>query len=105
MCIVLITTAHPGYALIVLDNRDEFILRPTSRPHWWRHAATGREVLSSRDLQRAERGAWMGITRDGLFAVLTNYREADGHDAGHPVHGIRSRGGMVTAWLGGLGGT
>lgn len=103
MCIVLFTTAHADYALIVIDNRDEFILRPTSRPHWWTHPATGRRVLSSRDLQRAEKGTWMGITKDGLFAVLTNYRELDTHDASHPVHGIKSRGGVVTAWLAGLG--
>ncbi|ROT42547.1 hypothetical protein SODALDRAFT_267866 [Sodiomyces alkalinus F11] len=100
MCIVLLTTAHPDYALIAIDNRDEFILRPTSRPHWWRHEPSGANVLSSRDLQRAEMGTWLGITDQGLFAVLTNYRETDPTDADHPVCGQRSRGGMVTAWLG-----
>lgn len=44
----------------------------------------------------------MGITDDGLLAVLTNYREVDVQDTNHPIHGTRSRGGMVTAWLGGL---
>lgn len=100
MCIVLLTTAHPSYALIVIDNRDEFILRPTSRPHWWTHPETGTKILSARDLQRAEKGTWMGITDRGVFAVLTNYRETDTNDAAHPVHALRSRGGMVTAWLG-----
>ena len=129
MCIALVTTAHPEYALVVIDNRDEYILRPTSRPHWWTtkadpvprgpnppssstspHGANGAavdgtspadvEVLSSRDLQRAERGTWLGITKDGNFAVLTNYRETNTSDTAHPVHGTRSRGGMVTAWLG-----
>ncbi|KAJ9165711.1 DUF833 domain-containing protein [Coniochaeta hoffmannii] len=134
MCIVLLTTAHPNYALIVIDNRDEFILRPTSRPHWWTsepekvpyveksangqengdlvngdHSNQGaqhsdlterQEVLSSRDLQRAEHGTWLGITKDGNLAVLTNYRETNVNDAAHPVHGARSRGGLVTAWLG-----
>jgi uncharacterized protein with NRDE domain len=122
MCIVLVTTAHPKYALVVVDNRDEYILRPTSRPHWWkakpethtpangvangvngsaeRQTPSEVEVLSSRDLQRAERGTWLGITKGGNFAVLTNYRETDTSDAAHPVHGTRSRGGMVTAWLG-----
>ncbi|KAJ9142444.1 DUF833 domain-containing protein [Pleurostoma richardsiae] len=133
MCIVLLTTAHPRYALIVVDNRDEFILRPTSRPHWWTTLASRQpsraptpkptsrveatatnggadgeaggdadvqHILSSRDLQRAEHGTWLGITRSGHFAVLTNYRETDTNDANHPIHGTRSRGGMVTAWLG-----
>ena len=97
MCIVLATTAHPSYAIIILDNRDEFILRPTSRPHWW--TSHRQEILSARDLQRAEQGTWLGITKRGNFAVLTNYRETDTHDADHPVQGTKSRGGMVTAWL------
>jgi len=97
MCIVLVTTAHPSYSLIVLDNRDEFILRPTSRPHWW--SSHHQEILSARDLQREEQGTWLGITKTGNFAVLTNYRETDTHDAQHPIQGTRSRGGMVTAWL------
>jgi uncharacterized protein with NRDE domain len=97
MCIVLGTTAHPSYSLIILDNRDEFILRPTSRPHWWH--SHHQEILSARDLQREEQGTWLGITKTGNFAVLTNYRETDTHDANHPVMGSRSRGGMVTAWL------
>jgi uncharacterized protein with NRDE domain len=100
MCIVIVTTSHPDYALIVIDNRDEFILRPTSRPHWWSHKNGRTEVLSSRDLQRPEKGTWLGITKEGLFAVLTNYRETDAANISHPVHGTRSRGGMVTAWLG-----
>ncbi|KAH8808555.1 NRDE protein-domain-containing protein [Xylogone sp. PMI_703] len=97
MCIVLLTTAHPSYALIVCDNRDEFILRPTSRPHWW--SALDHQILSSRDLQRAEQGTWLGITNKGNFSVLTNYNETDTHDELHPVQGQRSRGSMVTAWL------
>lgn len=101
MCIVLFTTAHPDYALILIDNRDEYILRPTSRPHWWTHPS-GSAVLSSRDLQRAEQGTWLGLTRDGLLAVLTNYREAAQPDPQHPVCGVRSRGAMVTSWLGGV---
>ncbi|ELR06655.1 hypothetical protein VC83_05287 [Pseudogymnoascus destructans] len=97
MCILLMSTAHPAYALVIIDNRDEFILRPTSRPHWWR--ANKQEILSARDLQREEQGTWLGITKHGNFAALTNYRETDANDIEHPVQGSRSRGGMVTAWL------
>ncbi|KAI5856701.1 DUF833-domain-containing protein [Durotheca rogersii] len=100
MCIVLITTAHPKYALIAIDNRDEFILRPTSRPHWWIHEPSGQEILSARDLYRRERGTWLGISKSGRFAVLTNYRESSEDDPDHAIAGVRSRGTMVTAWLG-----
>lgn len=97
MCIALLTTAHPDYALIIIDNRDEFILRPTTRPHWWN--SQHQEILSSRDLEREEQGTWLGITRNGNLAVLTNYRETDTHDKAHPVSGLKSRGRIVTAWL------
>ncbi|TLS24507.1 hypothetical protein PpBr36_08753 [Pyricularia pennisetigena] len=123
MCIVVLTTAHPDYALIVINNRDEYILRPTSRPHWWtpspqpkdttrqnqnqdqqqqqqqQQPASPPQILSSRDLNRPERGTWLGITRTGNFACLTNYSEADPDDARHSVHGVRSRGAIVSAWL------
>ncbi|RDA93182.1 hypothetical protein CP533_3198 [Ophiocordyceps camponoti-saundersi (nom. inval.)] len=95
MCIVLFTTAHPGYSLIVIDNRDEYILRPTSRPTWWKHPTTDEDILSARDLQRTDRGTWFGISRSGVLAVLTNYREHV--DANHLA---KSRGRVVTAWLG-----
>ncbi|RCI17315.1 hypothetical protein L249_2616 [Ophiocordyceps polyrhachis-furcata BCC 54312] len=94
MCIVLFTTAHPAYSLIVIDNRDEYILRPTSRPAWWKHPTTGDDVLSARDLQRTDKGTWFGISRTGVLAVLTNYREKV--DANHLA---KSRGRVVTAWL------
>lgn len=42
----------------------------------------------------------MGLSKDGLMAVLTNYRETDIKDQYHPIHAAKSRGGMVTAWLG-----
>ncbi|KAI0129612.1 NRDE protein-domain-containing protein [Xylariales sp. AK1849] len=99
MCIALVATSHPKYALIVLDNRDEYVLRPTSRPHWWTHQPSGNQILSSRDLLRRERGTWMGVSEQGRLAVLTNYREIV-DDLEHPTYGVKSRGGMVTAWLG-----
>ncbi|CAJ2504825.1 Uu.00g122190.m01.CDS01 [Anthostomella pinea] len=100
MCIILLSTAHPRYALIAIDNRDEYVLRPTSRPHWWTHRPSGNRILSARDLHRRERGTWMGVGKDGRFAVLTNYRESAVDDPDHAICGVRSRGGMVTAWLG-----
>ncbi|KAI0394868.1 NRDE protein-domain-containing protein [Xylariaceae sp. FL0594] len=99
MCIALLSTAHPKYALIALDNRDEYILRPTSRPHWWTHKPSGARILSPRDLHRRERGTWMGVSRDGRLAILTNYRETSQDDPDHAICGVRSRGALPTAWL------
>ncbi|KAM3505602.1 hypothetical protein MY11210_007890 [Beauveria gryllotalpidicola] len=99
MCIAILSTAHPNYSLIIIDNRDEFILRPTSRPHWWAHPTSGQHVLSSRDLQRTEQGTWLAVNEAGDFAVLTNYQEIV--DEPTVISTSRSRGGMPSLWVGG----
>ncbi|EAW06444.1 NRDE family protein [Aspergillus clavatus NRRL 1] len=93
MCIALISTAHPSYPLIVIDNRDEFLHRPTAPADWWPEPHTN--VLGGRDLARSTHGTWMGVTKEGKLAVLTNYREttADEHSGAH------SRGLIVNGWL------
>ncbi|KAJ5105507.1 hypothetical protein NUU61_002854 [Penicillium alfredii] len=93
MCIALISTAHPSYSLIIIDNRDEFLHRPTSSPDWWPEPNS--HVLGSRDLARATHGTWMGVTKQGKVAVLTNYRE----DKASEAVGVYSRGVIVNSWL------
>ncbi|KAJ5811193.1 hypothetical protein N7447_010709 [Penicillium robsamsonii] len=93
MCIALISTAHPEYSLIIINNRDEFLHRPTSSPDWWPEPAT--HVLGSRDLARSTHGTWMGVTKHGKVAVLTNYRE----DSTSAAIGVYSRGVIVNSWL------
>ena len=71
MCLILFAwRAHPRYSLIVAANRDEFHDRPSAVAHWW-VGAPG--VLAGRDLQAG--GTWMGVSRSGRFAAVTNYRE------------------------------
>ncbi|ODM16638.1 hypothetical protein SI65_08145 [Aspergillus cristatus] len=94
MCIALVTTAHPSYSLIVIDNRDEYLTRPTSPPSWW--PPPHNHVLSSRDLARAPYGTWMGVTKTGKLAVLTNYRETS---AAKAAAAPQSRGVIVNSWL------
>ena len=72
MCIAIISTAHPKYRLILLDNRDEFLNRPTSTASFW---PSFPDVFGSRDLLRSTQGTWLGATRSGKVAVLTNYKE------------------------------
>ncbi|KAJ5568373.1 hypothetical protein N7450_010859 [Penicillium hetheringtonii] len=93
MCIALVSTHHPAYSLIIIDNRDEFLHRPTSSPDWWPEPSSF--VLGSRDLARATHGTWMGITKQGKVAVLTNYRE----DKATEAIGQYSRGRIVNSWL------
>jgi uncharacterized protein with NRDE domain len=68
MCLIaLALDAHPSYRLVIAANRDEFYARPTA---WWADAP---DVLAGRDLR--EGGTWMGVTRAGRVAAVTNYRD------------------------------
>ena len=92
MCIALISTAHPAYQLILIDNRDEYLNRPTAPASYWPdpHA----HVIGGRDLLRSIQGTWLGVTTDGRIAVLTNFREE-----GVQHEGATSRGAMIRAFL------
>jgi uncharacterized protein with NRDE domain len=75
-------------ALLLASNRDEFYARPAAAMHWW----PGDHVLAGRDLQA--NGAWLGMTRSGRFALVTNIRNPALRRSGAP-----SRGGIVSAFL------
>lgn len=92
MCIALLSTAHPDYPFILLSNRDEFLNRPTLDADWW--DAPNEHVLGGRDTQRQERGTWLGITKQGRIAILTNFREE-----GVEVTKEKSRGAIPNAYL------
>ncbi|KAL8723741.1 MAG: hypothetical protein Q9225_000036 [Loekoesia sp. 1 TL-2023] len=92
MCIALFSTAHPDYSLILISNRDEYLSRPTAAAEWWAYPNT--HILGGRDLLRPVKGTWLGITKQGRLAVLTNFREE-----GQIVQEARSRGAMVNAFL------
>jgi uncharacterized protein with NRDE domain len=93
MCIILLSTAHPSYPLILLSNRDEFLSRPTAPANWW--DTPNDHVLGGRDLQRKECGTWLAVTKQGRVAALTNFREEG--DQYKPMG--KSRGGIVNAYL------
>lgn len=89
MCLILAAwKSAPGYPLVVAANRDEFHGRAASPAQFWKDAP---HLLAGRDLQAM--GTWMGVTRAGKFAAVTNYRGAREPSAPH------SRGALVTAFL------
>ena len=79
---------HADYPLVVAANRDEFHSRPAARAAFWDDKP---DVLAGRDLQA--RGTWMGVSRGGRFAAVTNYR------GGTEPGAAESRGALVTRYL------
>ncbi|HEY3349238.1 MAG TPA: NRDE family protein [Thermoanaerobaculia bacterium] len=91
MClIVLAWQTSPTFRLAVAANRDEFLARPTAPAAWWPDAP---DVLAGRDLRGG--GTWMGVTRTGRFAALTNFRDTTAPRKG----GAPSRGNLVEDFL------
>ena len=71
MCLILFSYRnHQDYPLIVAANRDEFYNRPSMAAHFWVDAPN---ILAGRDMEHG--GTWLGVTRQGRFAALTNYRD------------------------------
>jgi uncharacterized protein with NRDE domain len=73
MCLILVAwKVHARYPIVLAANRDEFHRRPTAAAHWWTDQP---QLLAGRDLEA--HGTWLGITRDGQIAALTNFRAPD----------------------------
>ncbi|MDD3353982.1 NRDE family protein [Zoogloea sp.] len=90
MCLILVAwQVHPAYPLVVAANRDEFFRRPALAARWW---ADQPGVFAGRDLEAG--GTWLGLSRDGRFAGLTNYRDPHNIRPGTP-----SRGELVAGFL------
>ena len=90
MCLILFSYKnHPNYRLILAANRDEFYKRPTAPLDYWVEQP---DVLAGRDLKG--NGTWLGITRTGRIAAITNYREG-----GAPIDKAPSRGDLIRNYL------
>jgi uncharacterized protein with NRDE domain len=90
MCLILFASGtHARFPLIVAANRDEAYARPSAPAHFWNDAPF---VYAGRDLEQG--GTWLGVTRSGRFAAITNYRQAEPRSAG-----TRSRGELTRDFL------
>jgi uncharacterized protein with NRDE domain len=74
--------------LVLIANRDEFYARAALPLHWWESAP----ILAGKDLQAG--GTWLGLSRSGRLAALTNYRSAT-----PPRSNTPSRGELVADFL------
>jgi uncharacterized protein with NRDE domain len=92
MCLIAIAhKVHAQFPLVVAANRDEFYGRPTAQAGFWEDEPG---ILAGRDLECM--GTWLGVTRAGRFAAVTNYR-----DPADVRSSAESRGTIVSRFLAG----
>lgn len=72
MCLILFRfDPRAQNPLIVAANRDEAYARPSADADFWIDKPN---ILAGRDLEAG--GTWLGVSKQGQFAALTNFREA-----------------------------
>lgn len=92
MCLIVFAwQVIPDTPLIAAGNRDEFYDRPALPADWWQDHP---DVYAGRDLKGG--GTWIGVSRDGRFAAITNIRAPSETRADAPT-----RGGLVADYLAG----
>ncbi|WP_128113555.1 NRDE family protein [Polynucleobacter necessarius] len=97
MCLILFAwKSHPDYPLVVAANRDEFYERDTEAVAWW---AEHPHILAGKD--RADvlgsPGTWLGFTKTGRFAAVTNVRAPSEKNPD-----ARTRGELSLSYLAGI---
>jgi uncharacterized protein with NRDE domain len=81
VCLVLVALGvSEEMPLVIVANRDEFFARKTAPASWWSHE--GVDIFGGRDLEKG--GTWLGLTRQGRVALVTNLRDRDGGVAPKP---------------------
>ncbi|XP_025046243.2 transport and Golgi organization protein 2 homolog isoform X1 [Pelodiscus sinensis] len=96
MCILFLKfdprpVSKNAYRLILAANRDEFYHRPSKAADFW---DSSNEILSGLDMEEGkEGGTWLGISKKGKLAALTNYMQPK------TDKNARGRGALVTNFL------
>lgn len=84
MCLLLISyNTNPEYPFVIAANRDEFYHRPTEKAHFWKDHP---DLLAGKDVEAG--GTWLGITKFGRFAAITNYRDMHTIKENAPTRGL-----------------
>ncbi len=90
MCLILLAwRTHPEYPLVFAGNRDESYARSSAPAEFWRDEPA---IFGGRDLEK--NGTWLGLSRSGRFAAVTNYRERPA-----VKNASRSRGDLAARFL------
>lgn len=97
MCLILLAqNPTPELALVVAANRDEFHRRPTLPADFWLDYPN---LLAGKDQEAG--GTWLGVTRTGRFAAITNCRDGTSAETSPEALPARSRGALPLDFLAG----
>jgi uncharacterized protein with NRDE domain len=96
MCLIFFSlNQHPTYKLILAGNRDEFYGRKTAAANFWTQHP---EIVGGCDLEAVQPddtcGTWMGMSKTGKLAFITNFRDPKNINPKAP-----SRGQLVSDFL------
>lgn len=92
MClIVLAYNVVPDSPIILAGNRDEFYNRPTINAHTW---STNPPLIAGKDKKAG--GTWLGITKTGRLAAITNYRDINNIRENAPSRGHLVKDALLT---------
>lgn len=84
MCLILFSYMnHSRYKLIMASNRDEFYERPTRQLSFW---PENPDILAGRDERNL--GTWLGTSRNGKIAAITNFRNLQAIKSDGPSRGL-----------------
>jgi uncharacterized protein with NRDE domain len=73
MCLIVFALeCHRKYSLVLAANRDEYFDRPTIPASYWTENPS---ILAGRDMITG--GTWLGVTKEGRLAAITNYRDPE----------------------------
>lgn len=94
MCIAALAwQLLPERPVFLMSNRDEFYVRAAKPLAEW----VDSHIIAGQDC--ASHGTWLGMTKQGKWAILTNYREPPNTNKNHQNTHDRSRGLLVTDYL------
>jgi uncharacterized protein with NRDE domain len=83
MCLILFAYRHHGrYPLVIAANRDEYYERPSAPAAFWSDFP---DLLAGRDVRAG--GTWLGVTKSGRIAAVTNFRDPQSHKEHAPSRG------------------
>jgi len=100
MCLILFgIDVSPDVPFILAANRDEFYTRPTRPMEFWPENS---DLLAGKDLEAG--GTWFGVSTQGRFAALTNYRDlstikSKGPSRGEIIPCLLNFSGSIPAYL------